>query len=306
MAQLLEGKPLAEKIKAEVKVEVERLKQATGKTPRLTGVLVGENKASEIYLRTKEKTAQSLGINSEILRLPATLSQSELIARIQALNETDDLDGILVQLPLPANFQPNEVIEAISPAKDVDGFHPLNLGRLLMNEEGLRPCTPAGVVELLKHYGVKLEGQEVVIIGRSLIVGKPLAAMLTNENATVTICHSRTRDLNRVASRADILVAALGRPAFIRPDFIREGAVVVDVGINYVADRDLVMSLFGADPKRQQDLEEKGYTIIGDVHPQAKEKAAWLTPVPGGIGPLTVAMLMRNTLLAFKRRRVLS
>jgi len=156
MAQLLEGKPLAEKIKAEVKIEVDRLKQATGKTPRLTGVLVGENKASEIYLRTKEKTAQSLGINSEILRLPATLSQPELIARIQALNETDDLDGILVQLPLPANFQPNEVIEAISPAKDVDGFHPLNLGRLLMNEVGLRPCTPAGVVELLKHYGVKL------------------------------------------------------------------------------------------------------------------------------------------------------
>ncbi len=305
MAQLMEGKPLAEKIKTEVKIEVEHLRQATGLNPRLVGVLVGENKASEIYLRTKEKTASALGISSEILRLPGTLSQRELLDRLEGLNQDETVDGILVQLPLPPGFMTNEVIEAISPAKDVDGFHPLNLGRILMNEPGLRPCTPAGIIELLKHYGVRLEGKEVVVIGRSLIVGKPLAAMLTNENSTVTICHSRTRELSRVASRADILIAAMGRPGFVTPEFIQEGAVVVDVGINYVSDPGIVKSLFGEDERRLRDLGEKGYTIVGDIHPQAREKASLITPVPGGVGPLTVAMLMRNTLLAFKRRRQL-
>jgi len=306
MAQPMEGKPLAEKIKAEVKAEVDRLKAELNEIPRLVGILVGENKSSEIYLRTKEKTAQSLGIISEIQRWPESLSQEELIARLQALNEAREIDGLLVQLPLPSKFQTNRVIEAISPEKDVDGFHPVNLGRLLMNESGFRACTPAGIIELLKFYGVTLEGQEVVIIGRSLIVGKPLAAMFINENATVTICHSRTKDLPKVASRADILVAALGRPAYIQPEFIKEGAVVIDVGINYVSDVNLVKKIFGEDEKRHQDLQEKGYTIVGDVHPQAREKASLFTPVPGGVGPLTVAMLMKNTLLAFKRRRHLS
>jgi len=302
----MEGKPLAEKIKAEVKAEVDRLKAELNEVPRLVGILVGENKSSEIYLRTKEKTAQSLGIISEIRRWPESMSQEELIARLQALNEAREIDGLLVQLPLPSKFQTNRVIEAISPEKDVDGFHPVNLGRLLMNESGFRACTPAGIIELLKFYGVTLEGQEVVIIGRSLIVGKPLAAMFINENATVTICHSRTKDLPKVASRADILVAALGRPAYIQPEFIKEGAVVVDVGINYVSDTILVKKIFGEDEKRHQELQEKGYTIVGDVHPQAREKASLFTPVPGGVGPLTVAMLMKNTLLAFKRRRHLS
>jgi methylenetetrahydrofolate dehydrogenase (NADP+)/methenyltetrahydrofolate cyclohydrolase len=302
----MEGKPLAEKIKAEVKAEVERLKAELNEVPRLVGILVGENKSSEIYLRTKEKTAQSLGIISEIRRWPESLSQEELIARLQELNEAREIDGLLVQLPLPSKFQTSRVIEAIAPEKDVDGFHPVNLGRLLMNESGFRACTPAGIIELLKFYGVTLEGQEVVIIGRSLIVGKPLAAMFINENATVTICHSRTKDLPGVASRADILVAALGRPAYIQPEFVKEGAVVVDVGINYVSDINLVRKIFGEDEKRHQDLKEKGYTIVGDVHPQAREKASLFTPVPGGVGPLTVAMLMKNTLLAFKRRRHLS
>jgi methylenetetrahydrofolate dehydrogenase (NADP+)/methenyltetrahydrofolate cyclohydrolase len=306
MARPMEGKPLAEKIKAEVKAEVERLKAELNEVPRLVGILVGENKSSEIYLRTKEKTAQSLGIISEIRRWPESLSQEELIARLQELNEAREIDGLLVQLPLPSKFQTSRVIEAIAPEKDVDGFHPVNLGRLLMNESGFRACTPAGIIELLKFYGVTLEGQEVVIIGRSLIVGKPLAAMFINENATVTICHSRTKDLPGVASRADILVAALGRPAYIQPEFVKEGAVVVDVGINYVSDINLVRKIFGEDEKRHQDLKEKGYTIVGDVHPQAREKASLFTPVPGGVGPLTVAMLMKNTLLAFKRRRHLS
>lgn len=306
MAQAMEGKPLAEKIKAEVKVELDRLKQEIGQVPRLIGLLVGENKSSEIYLRTKERTAQSLGIISEILRLSESISQEELIGRLQSLNNASDIDGILVQLPLPSKFKTNQVIEAISPEKDVDGFHPINLGRLLMNENGLRPCTPAGIIELLKFYGVTIEGQEVVIIGRSLIVGKPLAAMFINENATVTVCHSRTKDLAGVASRADILVAAMGRPAYIQPEFVKEGAIVVDVGINYVSDGALIEKLFGDDQKRRQDWQEKGYTIVGDVHPLAREKTSLFTPVPGGVGPLTVAMLMRNTLLAFKRRHHLS
>lgn len=301
----MEGKPLAEQIKGDVKTEVENLRKATGLSPRLVGVLVGENKASEIYLRTKERTAGQLGIASEILRLPATLGEGELIELLRSLNQDETVDGILVQLPLPAGFRANEVVEAIAPVKDVDGFHPFNLGRILMNEPGLRPCTPAGIIYLLKHYGVILEGQEVVVIGRSLIVGKPLAAMLTNENCTVTVCHTRTRDLATVARRADILVAAMGRPGFVGPDFIKEGAVVVDVGINYVSDPSLVSSLFGNDQRRLRDLEEKGYTIVGDIHPEAGDKASLITPVPGGVGPLTVAMLMRNTLLAFKWRHQL-
>lgn len=303
MGQAMEGKILAEKIKAEVKAEVARLREETGEVPKLVGILVGENRASQIYLRTKEKTAQSLGIVSEILRFPENISQEELIDHLKTLNETKDIDGILVQLPLPPQFETYRVIEAISPEKDVDGFHPLNLGRILMNEEGLRPCTPMGIIELLKFYQIPLEGQEVVIIGRSLIVGKPLAALFTNENSTVTLCHSRTRELARVTSRADILVAAIGRAAYVGPEFIKEGAVVIDVGINYVSEETLVKELFGSDPKRQQDLQEKGYTLVGDVHPAALEKTSYYTPVPGGVGPLTVAMLMRNTLLAYKRRR---
>ncbi|MCX7973070.1 MAG: bifunctional 5,10-methylenetetrahydrofolate dehydrogenase/5,10-methenyltetrahydrofolate cyclohydrolase [Candidatus Aminicenantes bacterium] len=305
MAQVMEGKTLAEKIKAEVKAEVRRLQAESGQVPKLVGILVGENKASEIYLRTKEKTAQSLGIVSEIRRFPQSLSQEELIDQLRILNEAPEIDGLLVQLPLPPKFETNRVIEAISPEKDVDGFHPLNLGRLFMNEEGLRPCTPAGIIELLKFYGVSLEGQEVVIIGRSLIVGKPLAAMFINENSTVTICHSRTRNLAGIASRADILVAAMGRPAYVQPELVKEGAVVVDVGINYVSEASFIEKIFGDDPKKRQDLQEKGYTIVGDVHPAAREKASFYTPVPGGVGPLTVAMLMQNTLLAFKRRRQL-
>ncbi len=303
MAQLMEGRPIADKIKAELQAEVERLKEITGAVPNLVGILVGENKSSESYLRTKEKTAKSLGISSSIIRLPAEISPEELIARVKAFNEDDNIDGILIQLPLPPKFKTNQVMEAIAPDKDVDGLHPVNLGRILMNEEGLRPCTPAGIIELLKFNGVTIEGKEIVIIGRSLIVGKPLAVMLTNENGTVTLCHTRTRQLAQVAARADILVAAIGKPAFIQAGFVREGAVVVDVGINYVSDEVLVRELFGEDAKRAQDLREKGYTIVGDVDPRAADKASLITPVPGGVGLLTVAMLMRNTVTAFKRRR---
>ncbi len=302
----LEGKPLADKIKEEVKKEVASWQARLGCSPGLVGILVGENRSSQIYLRSKEKASQALGISSRILTLPGSVNQQALVALIQELNIKDEVDGILVQLPLPAHLNTHEVICAISPQKDVDGFHPFNLGNLLANQPGLKPCTPMGIVELLKYNQISLEGKEAVIIGRSLIVGKPLAAMLTNENATVTICHSKTKGLAQVAARADILVAAMGKAAFVTPDFIKEGAVVIDVGINQVSDSAKIRELFGEDEKRHKDLTEKGYTVVGDVDPRAIEKAAFLTPVPGGVGLLTVAMLMKNTLEAFCRRRGLS
>jgi len=213
------------------------------------------------------------------------------------------MDGILVQLPLPPQLKPYEAISAIHPNKDVDGIHPISMGNLLMNEKGLRPATPTGIMELLKSRDISVEGQNIVIIGRSLIVGKPLAAMMTNAHGTVTICHSRTKNLPGVAAAADILVAAMGRPAFVTPEFVKEGAVVVDVGTSQFDDKERVIELFGPDDKRVEDFAKKGYTVIGDVHPKVFEKAAFVTPVPGGIGPLTIAFLMKNTLDAYKMRR---
>ncbi|MGQ9672088.1 MAG: bifunctional 5,10-methylenetetrahydrofolate dehydrogenase/5,10-methenyltetrahydrofolate cyclohydrolase [Candidatus Aminicenantales bacterium] len=302
MGVWLEGKILADKIKDEVGKEVASLRDEFGRAPGLVGILVGENRSSQIYLRSKEKTSQALGISSQILSLPGSIRREDLIARIEELNRREEVDGILVQLPLPAHLSAHDIICAISPEKDVDGFHPFNLGNLLANQPGLKPCTPMGIIELLKYNQIALEGKEAVVIGRSLIVGKPLAAMLTNENATVTVCHSKTRNLAEVASRADILVAAMGKAAFVTPDFIKEGAAVIDVGINQVGEPEKVWQLFGKDEKRQKDLAEKGYTVVGDVHPQAIERAAFMTPVPGGVGLLTVAMLMKNTLEAFRRR----
>ncbi|MGB8951893.1 MAG: bifunctional 5,10-methylenetetrahydrofolate dehydrogenase/5,10-methenyltetrahydrofolate cyclohydrolase [Candidatus Aminicenantales bacterium] len=299
----LEGKRLADKIKEEVREEVAFYKNAKNAVPGLVGILVGENRSSQVYLRGKERTSQEVEISSRILAFPADTSTSFLTARIEELNQDNDVDGILVQLPLPSGLNAQEIIATIRPEKDVDGFHPYNLGNLLMNQEGLKPCTPSGVMELLKFNQIGIEGKEVVIIGRSLIVGKPLAAMMTNAHGTVTICHSKTKDLPQVASRADILVAAMGRAAFVQPEFVKPGATVIDVGINSLADKEKVEELFGQDPKREKDIREKGYTIVGDVHPRAIERAAFMTPVPGGVGLLTRAMLMKNTLQAFKRRR---
>jgi len=305
MGSWLEGKSLAEKIKEEVRDEVAYYQKTRGEVPGLVGILVGENKASQIYLKTKEKTSQSLGILSEIITFPADIEASVLEAKIEDLNVRENVDGILVQLPLPPSINSYKIISSILPEKDVDGFHPHSLGALLMNQEGLRPCTPRGIIELLKFHNLVLEGKEVAVVGRSLIVGKPLAAMMTNENATVTICHSKTANLSQVTSRADILVAALGRATHILPEFVKPGAVVVDVGVNHLEDKARAEELFGKDERREKDFREKGYTLVGDVHPQVIEKAAYLTPVPGGVGPLTVAMLMRNTVDAFKRRRKL-
>lgn len=305
MGSWIEGKTLADKIKEEIRAEVEHLDKTTHAAPGLIGILVGENRASQIYLRSKEKASRALGIAGEILALPAEIEAKQLKDKIEELNNRDDVDGILVQLPLPAHLSAHDIIGTISPEKDVDGFHPFSLGNLLANQEGLKPCTPMGIIELLKFHQVPIEGQDVVVIGRSLIVGKPLAAMLTNENATVTICHSKTRNLAGVASRADILVAAMGKAAFVLPEFVKEGATVIDVGINYLTDRARAVELFGEDEKREKDFAEKGYTVVGDVHPRVFDKAGRMTPVPGGVGLLTVAMLMKNTLEAFKRRRKL-
>jgi len=303
MGSWLEGKTLAKRIKEEVKYDVARYSKAKKEVPGLVGILVGENRASKVYLGIKERTCERLGIRSEILYLPEDIEVSSLKSKIDELSSRVDVDGILVQLPLPSPFKANEIIACIPPEKDVDGFHPFNLGNLMMNQEGLKPCTPLGIIELLKSREIQIEGKRVVIVGRSRIVGKPLAAMITNENGTVTICHSKTENLSQVTSEADILVGAIGRGAFITPEFVKPGAVVVDVGMNNLTDKSKVEQMFGQDEKRQKDLREKGYTLIGDVHPQVIDKAEYLTPVPGGVGPLTVAMLMRNTLEAFKQRR---
>jgi methylenetetrahydrofolate dehydrogenase (NADP+)/methenyltetrahydrofolate cyclohydrolase len=302
MGSWLEGETLAQRIKEEVRNEVAQFLKRK-EVPGLVAILVGENRASRIYLRTKERNCARLGIRSEILYFPEDVEVSFLKSKIEELGSREDVDGILVQLPLPPSFSAHEIIITIPPEKDVDGFHPFNLGNLMMNQAGLKPCTPLGIIELLKSREIPIAGRRVVVIGRSRIVGKPLAAMMTNENGTVTICHSKTANLPQVAAEADILVVAIGRGAFVTPEFVKPGAVVVDVGMNNLTDRSRVAQLFGDDEKRQKDLREKGYTLIGDVDPHVINKAEFLTPVPGGVGRLTVAMLMRNTLQAFKQRR---
>ena len=306
MGTWLEGKPVADKIRAGVKDEVNLFRLKTGKVPGLTAVLVGDNPASQSYVRMKEKACLSLGLNGRILTLAADAPRDRLKTLIDELNADDAVDAILVQLPLPKGFDAHEVISWIDPAKDVDGIHPQNLGLLLQNQPCLRACTPLGCIELIKSTGTTIEGKDAVVIGRSLIVGKPLAAMLVNENATVTTCHSKTKDLAGVAARADILIAAMGKPGFVGPEFIKGGAVVIDVGSNAVSDKSLVRRLFGEDAKRLKEIDDKGYTWVGDVRPGAIDKAGWLTPSPGGVGPLTIAMLMKNTLEAFKMRRNLA
>lgn len=303
MAIRMEGKTLADKIKEEVKQKTAHYRETMGRVPGLAAVLVGENKASQVYVRSKEKACRDLGLFSEVQTYSGETSQALLLEKIDQLNRREEIDGILVQLPLPPQIDPFAVICRLSADKDVDGLHPFNLGTILANKPGFRPCTPLGVIEMLKEYDIPIEGRDVVVIGRSLLVGKSLAAMLTNENGTVTVCHSRTRDLNTVCGRADILIAAMGKEAFVKPEFVKPGATVIDVGINSVSDEVRVKAYFGDDEKRRRDLQTKGYTLVGDVHPAASERAGAMTPVPGGVGPLTIAMLMRNTLSAFERRR---
>jgi methylenetetrahydrofolate dehydrogenase (NADP+)/methenyltetrahydrofolate cyclohydrolase len=301
-ARRLDGTATAKEIRDEVARGVLALRRDAGVTPGLTVVLVGEHPASLAYVRGKEKAAREAGMNSEILRLPAATGEAEILAAVRRLNAEPRVHGILVQLPLPHGVDTHRVLEAIDPDKDVDGFHPINAGRLLLGLPGVLPCTPSGVVALLKRHAIPLDGKRAVVLGRSNIVGKPMALLLLRENCTVTIAHSRTEDLAAVAGEADILVAAIGRPGFVRGAFIKPGAAVVDVGIHSLTDDTQVRALFGSNDAKLRALKDKGSVLCGDVHPQeGAERAGWLSPVPGGVGPMTIAVLLANTLEAARR-----
>lgn len=299
-ARLLEAASLATRIKAEVKAEIDR-----GTRACLAAVRVGEDPASAVYVRNKIKACEEVGIRSEHHALPASTTTSELLDVIASLNSREDVDGILTQLPLPAGIDETAIIDAIDPSKDVDGFHPVNVGKLAMGRPVFVPCTPAGIIELLNDNRVEIRGENACVVGRSQIVGRPMAQLLLQRDATVTICHSRTRDLPAVTRAADLLVVAIGRAGFIRGEHIKPGATVIDVGMNQVSEESEVRSLFrGEAEKRLKVLAKRGYTLVGDVHPaEAAEVAGMLTPVPGGVGLLTVAMLMKNTLKAATLRR---
>jgi methylenetetrahydrofolate dehydrogenase (NADP+)/methenyltetrahydrofolate cyclohydrolase len=301
-AIILDGNKIAGEIRAEVASEVKAMMDA-GIRPGLAVVLVGHNPASEVYVRGKVKSSAEVGLYSEQHTPPETISTEELLELIADLNRRDEIDGILVQLPLPAHVDAKRVLLAVDPAKDVDGFHPMNVGFLSTQRPGLVPCTPAGIMEILKRSKISIAGQEAVVVGRSDIVGKPTAMLLLNGNATVTVCHSRTRDLPDVCRRADILVAAIGRAGMITREFVKPGATVIDVGMNQVTARAEFERLFAGNIKREETFRAKGSTLAGDVHPQVGEIAGALTPVPGGVGPLTIAMLMANTVRAAKLRR---
>jgi methylenetetrahydrofolate dehydrogenase (NADP+) / methenyltetrahydrofolate cyclohydrolase len=305
VARILDGTKLANEIRAEVAAELQAL-EASGISPGLAVILVGHNPASEVYVRGKVKASREVGLYSEQHAPAESSSTDELLALVDSLNRRDEIDGILVQLPLPPHVDSKKVLLAVDPAKDVDGFHPMNVGYLSTQRTGLVPCTPAGVMEILRRSNISIAGQEAVVVGRSDIVGKPVAMLLLNQNATVTICHSKTRDLPAVCRRADILVAAIGRAGMVTPEFVKPGATVIDVGINRVTERSEFDRFFAGNAKRLDSFLAKGSTLVGDVHPNVAEVAGAITPVPGGVGPLTIAMLMANTVKAAKMRRASS
>ena len=300
--RVLNGIEIAAEIKAEVAEEARALTVA-GVTPGLAVVLVGHVAASEIYVRSKVKASAELGIRSEMLTPPESITTDEMLALIAELNARDDVDGILIQLPLPKHVDTRRLLEAVSPEKDVDGFHPINVGRLQSGRPALVPCTPAGIMEILRRSGLPIAGQHAVVLGRSDIVGKPAAMMLLNASATVTVCHSKTVDIGRYTRDADILVAAIGRPGSVTAEMVKPGATLIDVGINRVTDAAEVAKFFPGDEARATQFAKRGSTLVGDIHPAAFELAGAYTPVPGGVGALTIAMLMHNTVQAAKARR---
>jgi methylenetetrahydrofolate dehydrogenase (NADP+)/methenyltetrahydrofolate cyclohydrolase len=304
-ARVLDGAAVAQQIRAEVAPAVAAVTARLGRPPGLGIVLVGDDPASDIYVRSKLKSAGDEGLRADLMRLPATAALADVLALVEQLNHSDVHDGILVQSPLPAAMGADaerRVFDVISPDKDVDGFHALNVGQLVQNRARLAACTPSGVIELLARSGIPIAGARAVVIGRSDIVGKPMALLLLHRHATVTICHSRTADLPRVAREADILVAAIGRPGFVTADFVKPGAAVVDVGTTQVSDRAVVERLFPEGSKRREVFERRGSIVVGDVHPGVAAVAGALSPVPGGVGPLTIAMLLKNTLTAAEMR----
>lgn len=288
--ELIDGKKVSQDILNNIQREVAELKNKTGKVPGLAAILVGDNPASQVYVNSKIKTCQQVNINSEVVNLPSATTENELLTVIDSFNKNENFDGILVQLPLPKHINEAKVIESVSPSKDVDGFHPVNVGKLVLGLDTLFPCTPAGIQELLKAYKIPTEGQHLVVIGRSNIVGKPIANIMLQKkmyaNSVVTVCHSASKDLKSITRSADILVAAIGVADFVKADMVREGVVVIDVGIN-----------------RVPDDSSKGYKIKGDVaFDEVAPKCSYITPVPGGVGPMTIAMLISNTLKSFKTR----
>jgi methylenetetrahydrofolate dehydrogenase (NADP+)/methenyltetrahydrofolate cyclohydrolase len=301
MPQILDGNCVRDQIKSELTPRIQAL-SASKRPPGLAVVLAGHNPASEIYVRNKVKTCHDLGIYSETITPPETISTDELLAVVGELNARPDIDGILVQLPLPAQVDSKRVLLAVSPDKDVDGFHPCNVGNLVAALPGPRACTPAGIIELLRRYQIPVSGRRAVVVGRSDIVGKPVAMLLLHQHATVTICHSKTADLPAVCREADILVAAMGRPAMLTAEYIRPGATVIDVGTNRISDRAQAAAIFRGSAAKLEAFDRKGSLLVGDVHPlDVVEKAGAYTPVPGGVGPLTIAMLMVNTVEAAER-----
>jgi methylenetetrahydrofolate dehydrogenase (NADP+) / methenyltetrahydrofolate cyclohydrolase len=303
--KILDGIAIAAQIKSEVAAEVRTL-AARGITPGLAVVLVGEVPASQIYVRSKVKTCGELGIFSELITPPESITTSQMLALVDDLNAREDIDGILIQLPLPKHVDTKRLLEAIVPDKDVDGFHPVNVGRLQSGQPGLAPCTPAGIMEILRRSHLPVAGQNAVVLGRSDIVGKPAAMMLLNASATVTICHSKTVDLPKFTRAADLLVAAIGRPGFVTAEMVKPGATLIDVGINRITDAAEVEEFFPGDPGRAATFAKRGSVVVGDIHPAAFALSGAYTPVPGGVGALTIALLMQNTVTAAKLRRGIS
>ena len=304
-ARRLDGAVVAMEIREGLRARVEAFTDAIGRPPTLGILLAGTDPASEIYVRNKVRSGNEFGMSTDVRRLPDTASLDEALAVVSAFNTSDAHDGILVQSPLPAAMGADaeqQVFDAINPVKDVDGFNPVNVGRLVQKRSALAPCTPSGVIELLDRSGIEIAGSRAVVIGRSDIVGKPMAMLLLHRHATVTICHSRTRDLAAVAQSADILVAAMGRAAFVTREFVKPGATVIDVGMNRLDDRSEIEALFGADSKKMAAFLKRGAVVTGDVHPEVASVAGALTPVPGGVGPLTIAMLMSNTVRSAEAR----
>ncbi len=300
-ASILDGSRIASQIMQEVAEKVRRLALA-GHRPGLAVILSGADPASQVYVRSKLKACDELGIHSEKFTPPEEATTEDLLQLVETLNVRDDIDAILVQLPLPVHVDAKKVLLAVAPEKDVDGFHPVNIGNLVTQRPGLAPCTPAGIIELLRRNQIEIAGQHAVVVGRSDIVGRPMAILLLNHHATVTVCHSQTRDLAAITRLADILVVAIGRPAAITQDFVKRGATVIDVGINRITDRNLFEEIFAGDAAREKTFREKGSVLVGDVHPRVAEIAGAITPVPGGVGLLTVAMLMANTVAATEMR----
>ena len=298
---LLDGKLVAAQVEERVKIQVDTLLETTGTRPGLAVVMVGDDPASKVYVNSKNKKAAKLGIRSRVVELPHDVAKNILIKEIQALNTDPEVDAVLVQLPLPEGFETWEILDHLVPEKDVDRFHPVSLGMIMLNRTDIFPCTPAGVLEILDHYKIDVSGMNVVVVGRSFIVGKPLAAMLTNRHATITLCHTRTKNLADIVYRADMVVAAAGRPGIIEASMVKEGAILIDVGTNYL-DREEDLLKYGNE-SHQKRFYKKGYAIVGDIDHRTWEKSSFYTPVPGGVGIMTVAMLMENSLKLFKARR---